>query len=123
MTIPELMYGARRYDAHGYLGDDFTHMHAQATTWVSMGARFAELAIRNPAVSIIWSLLFILFGLLVTGLPSLLIWRALNISWAIGALVVIGTLMTGFTRKMIKFAARKHRVDPRGRFQLAVPTM
>lgn len=69
MTIPELMYGARRYDARGYLGDDFTHLRTKAALRASMSTTFAAIANRTPAWSVIWSLLLILFGLLAIGLP------------------------------------------------------
>jgi uncharacterized membrane protein HdeD (DUF308 family) len=69
MTIPELMYGARRYDVRGYLGDDFTHLRTNAGQWVSMSTTFAAIANRTPAWSVVWLLLLILFGLLAIGLP------------------------------------------------------
>jgi hypothetical protein len=108
MTIPELMYGARRYNAQGYLGDDFNRMRAQATSRASLIGTFAAAAIRDIALSVVWFLLFILvFGLLVTGIPSLLLWRALTTSRGIGAVVETGTLRPGFNHKMLKYPVRK----------------
>jgi uncharacterized membrane protein HdeD (DUF308 family) len=69
MTIPELMYGARRYGVRGYLGDDFTHLKAKAAQRASMSATFAAIANCTPAWSVVWPLLLILFGLLAIGLP------------------------------------------------------
>jgi uncharacterized membrane protein HdeD (DUF308 family) len=69
MTIPELMYGARRYDARGYLGDDFTHLRTQTTQRAGISTTFAAIANWNPAWSIVWPLVLILFGLLAIGLP------------------------------------------------------
>ena len=69
MTIPELMYGARRYDVRGYLGDDFTHLRTQAAQRAGISTTFAAIAHWNPAWSIVWPLLLILFGLLAIGLP------------------------------------------------------
>lgn len=69
MTIPELMYGARRYDVRGYLGDDFTHLRTKAAQSASMSTTFAAIANRTPPWSVVWPLLLILFGLLAIGLP------------------------------------------------------
>lgn len=69
MTIPELMYGARRYDVRGYLGDDFTHLRTKAAQRARMSTTFAAVASRTPAWSVVWPLLLILFGLLAIGLP------------------------------------------------------
>jgi uncharacterized membrane protein HdeD (DUF308 family) len=85
MTIPELMYGAWRYNVRGYLGDDFTHQRAQAAKESSMSTTFAAIAIRNPAWSIVWSLLLIIFGLLAIGLP---------LATSLGAILIIGWLLT-----------------------------
>lgn len=69
MTIPELMYGARRYDVRGYLGDDFTLLRTSAAQRPSMSTTLAAIADRAPAWPVIWPLLLILFGLLAIGLP------------------------------------------------------
>jgi uncharacterized membrane protein HdeD (DUF308 family) len=69
MTIPELMYGARRYDVRGYLGDDFTHLRTKAAQRAGMSTTFVAIANRTPAWSVVWPLLLILFGLLAIGLP------------------------------------------------------
>jgi uncharacterized membrane protein HdeD (DUF308 family) len=69
MTIPELMFGTWRYQVRGYSGDDFTHHRAQAAKGAHMSTTFAAIAIRNPAWSIVWSLLLIIIGLLAIGLP------------------------------------------------------
>jgi hypothetical protein len=112
MTIPELMYGATRYNVHGYLGDDFSLTCSRGKNRVTLGAAFAAMAIRNTALSAIWFLLFILlFGLLVTGIPSLRFWSALKTSWAMGAAVVTGMLKTGFSRERFKSAAHENRDD------------
>jgi uncharacterized membrane protein HdeD (DUF308 family) len=69
MTIPELMYGATRYDARGYLGDDFTHLRIKAPQRASMSTTFAAIANCTPAWSVVWPPLLILSGLLAIGLP------------------------------------------------------
>jgi hypothetical protein len=108
MTIPELMYGARRYNAQGYSGDDFIRMRVQATGRASSSGTFAAIAIRDIALSVVWFLLFIIvFGLLVTGIPSLLLWRALKSSRGIGAVVETGMLKPGLNHKMLKYPVRK----------------
>lgn len=69
MTIPELMYGARRYDVRGYPGDDFTHLRTHAAQRADICKTFAALAHWNPAWSIVWPFSLILFGLVAIGLP------------------------------------------------------
>lgn len=69
MTIPELIYGARRYDVRGYLGDDFTHPRTQAAQRASINTAIAGIADRTPAWSVVWPLILILLGLLAIGLP------------------------------------------------------
>jgi uncharacterized membrane protein HdeD (DUF308 family) len=83
MTIPELMFGTWRYSVRGYLEDDFNH-HAQAAKGASMSTTFAAIAIRNPAWSIVWSLLLIIFGLLAIGLP---------LATSLGVVLIIGWLL------------------------------
>jgi uncharacterized membrane protein HdeD (DUF308 family) len=84
MTIPELMYGTWRYNVRGYLGDDFTHQRAQAAKEASMSTTFATIAIRNPAWSIVWSIVLIIFGLLAIGLP---------VATSLGVVLIIGWLL------------------------------
>jgi uncharacterized membrane protein HdeD (DUF308 family) len=69
MTIPELMYGTWRYNVHDYSGGNFNHHYAQGAEGASLSTTFVAIAIRNPAWSIVWSLLLIIFGLLAIGLP------------------------------------------------------
>jgi uncharacterized membrane protein HdeD (DUF308 family) len=84
MTIPELMYGSWRYDVRGYTGDDFIHCRVGAAKGSRMSTTFAALAIRNPAWSIVWSLLLIIFGLLTIGLP---------LATSLGVVLIIGWLL------------------------------
>lgn len=63
MTIPELMYGAWRYDFSGHLINDLTHMHAEARGWASVGKPFAAIPNGHSAWSMVWSFLGIIFGL------------------------------------------------------------
>jgi uncharacterized membrane protein HdeD (DUF308 family) len=93
MTIPELMYGARRYDVRGYLGDDFTHLRTQAAQRAGISTTFAVIANRNPAWSIVWPLFLILFGLLAIGLPlAISFGGALFIGWLLIVSSVIQVL-------------------------------
>jgi len=69
MTIPELMYGARRYDVRAYRGDDFAHLIDTGALRASITQTFAAIANRIPAWSVVWPLLLILFALLAIGLP------------------------------------------------------
>jgi uncharacterized membrane protein HdeD (DUF308 family) len=84
MAIPELMYGARQYDVRGYLGDDFSHQHAQGKRSADTSTAFAAIAIRNPAWSIVWALLLILIGMLAIGLPLVT---------SFGVVLIIGWLL------------------------------
>jgi uncharacterized membrane protein HdeD (DUF308 family) len=82
MTIPELMYGASRYDVRGYLGDDFAHLRTKAVQRASISTTFAAIANRTPAWSVVWPLLLILFGLHAIGLPLAISFRGvLFIAW------------------------------------------
>jgi uncharacterized membrane protein HdeD (DUF308 family) len=69
MTIPELMYGTWRYNVHDYSGGNFNHHQAQGAEGASLSTTSVAIAIRNPAWSIVWSLLLIILGLLAIGLP------------------------------------------------------
>ena len=82
MTIPELMFGTWRFDVRGYLGDDFNH--CQAAKGANMSTTFAAIAGRNPAWSIVWSLLLIILGLLAIGLP---------LATSFGVALIIGWLL------------------------------
>ena len=82
MTIPELMFGTWRFDVRGYLADDFNN--GQAAKGATMSTTFAAIAIRNPAWSMVWSLLLIIFGLLAIGLP---------LATSFGVALIIGWLL------------------------------
>jgi uncharacterized membrane protein HdeD (DUF308 family) len=82
MTIPELMYGARRYDVRGYVGDDFAHLRSTAVQSADISTTFAAIVIRTSAWSVVWPLLLILFGLLAIVLPLAISFSfALFIGW------------------------------------------
>jgi uncharacterized membrane protein HdeD (DUF308 family) len=84
MTIPELMFGSWRYQVRGYSGDQFTHPDTQPVMEAPMRPTLAALAIRNPAWSMVSSLLLIIFGLLAIGLP---------LATSFGVVLVIGWLL------------------------------
>jgi uncharacterized membrane protein HdeD (DUF308 family) len=84
MTIPELMYGTWRYNVHDYSGGNFNRHYSQGTEGASMSTTSVPIVIRNPAWSIVWSVLLIIFGLLAIGLP---------LATSFGVVLIIGWLL------------------------------